>query len=160
MGGYTATADAVASGTAQKTVLQLANPAANPASHRIAVYGIWVGMKGTTSNAVPPRLLIARQTTAGVGSAALAAGHGPVPLDSALPASAMTAVKGPAGTWGTEPTTTDVLWAREIHPQTSGGEYIPLGDEIRLAPGGYLGVLIIAAATVQVTAQLYWREGH
>ncbi|MER6830921.1 hypothetical protein ABT352_33345 [Streptosporangium sp. NPDC000563] len=47
-----------------------------------------------------------------------------------------------------------------MHPQTYGGEYIPLGDEIRVAPNSYIGVLVVAAATVLVSAQLYWREGH
>ncbi|MEU8378880.1 hypothetical protein [Streptosporangium sp. NPDC048865] len=160
MGNYTATADGVASGAAQKTILQLANPGSNPASHRIAVYGIWIGGKGVVSNAVPPRIMLGRQSNAGSGSVALATGYGPIPLDSSLPASAMTAVKGPAGTWTTEPTLVDVPWVREMHPQASTGEYIPLGDEIILAPGAYLGVLVLAAATVPITAQLFWREGH
>ncbi|GHE31834.1 hypothetical protein GCM10017673_38240 [Streptosporangium violaceochromogenes] len=160
MGNYTATADAVASTTARKTILQVANPASNPASHRIAFYGIWVGGKGIASNAVPLHVMLAYQTTAGAGGVALAAGYGPAPLDPALPASAMTALKGPAAAWGTEPTLGAVPWVREMHPQSGQGEYIPLGDEIRLAPGGWVGLLVTAAAAVNVTAQLYWREGH
>ncbi|GAA2411747.1 hypothetical protein GCM10010404_82080 [Nonomuraea africana] len=49
MGKYTAVADDVASGTALKTILQIANPAANPASHRIAVYGYRISYRAPTA---------------------------------------------------------------------------------------------------------------
>ncbi|GAA2411740.1 hypothetical protein GCM10010404_82070 [Nonomuraea africana] len=81
-------------------------------------------------------------------------------LDPTNPDSTITAVKGPAAAWTTEPTLGEVLSAQRLHPQTGMGEFIPLGDELIVAPGGWLAVVVVAAATVDVTAQLYWREGH
>lgn len=157
MAKYTAVAEDTTSGTAQKTILQIANPVANPASHRIAVYGFRISFAGTNSAAVPVRTLIARQTTAG-GGAPVAVPV--VKLEAGIPDSAMTAVKGPAAAWTTEPTLGDILVSQRIHAQTGMGEFIPLGDEIIVAPGGWLAVVVVAAAAVNVTAQLNWREGH
>ncbi|SDH69053.1 hypothetical protein SAMN05421505_12093 [Sinosporangium album] len=154
--GYTAIGEGVASGTAAggRTVLQLTNPASNPAPLRGYLYGYRFSAKGIVSNAEPPRWLICRQTDAGAGGVALAAGFGPTRLDPLLPASTVTCLKGP---FGTEPTRGDVVFAQEIHPQSGWGEYIPLGDEIPFDPGSRLAVVVVAAATVLVTAQLYWR---
>ncbi|MBG0819022.1 hypothetical protein [Planomonospora sp. ID82291] len=160
MAKYTTVAEDVASGTALKTILQLANPVANPGSHRIAVYGYRISYRGTNSSAQPVRTVIARQTAAGGGGASAPAAVPVVKLDPGTPDSAMTAVKGPSSAWTTEPTLGDILFAQRIHPQTGMGEFIPLGDEVVLAPGGWLAVMVHAAATVDVTAQLYWREGH
>ncbi|MGW2220490.1 hypothetical protein ACWCSD_36370 [Nonomuraea sp. NPDC001684] len=161
MAKYTAIAEDVASGTAQKTVLQIANPIANPASHRIAVYGYRISYAGTNSAAVPVRTLVARQTTAGGGGASPPVAVPVVKLEPGIPDSAMTAVKGPAAAaWTTEPTLGDILMSQRIHAQTGMGEFIPLGDEVIVAPGGWLAVVVAAAATVNVTCQFYWREGH
>ncbi|MFG1873398.1 hypothetical protein ACGFIV_00995 [Sphaerisporangium sp. NPDC049003] len=160
MSGYTAIAEEVLSTTSLKTILQITNPNTNPASHRIAVYGVRISGAGTNSIAEPARVLVGRQTTAGTGGVALTAGFGPVPLDPAMPASSITAVKGPAGAWTTEPTLTDVIMAQKIHPQTGMGEFIPLNDEPRVAPNGRLAVLVVATISVAITAQFYWREGH
>ncbi|WP_449060595.1 hypothetical protein [Planomonospora algeriensis] len=161
MAKYTAIADDVATGTAIKTILQITNPAANPASHRIAVFGYRISYRGTASTAQPVRTLIARQTAAGGGSGSGAPATVPVVrLEAAAPVSAMTAVKGPSGAWGTEPTLGDIVFAQRLHPQAGMGEFIPLGDEVVVAPGEWLAVVTHAAATVDVTAQLYWREGH
>ncbi|GAB2468411.1 hypothetical protein GCM10027187_40760 [Streptosporangium sandarakinum] len=156
MARYTASADDVASGTASKTILQITNPATNPASHRIAIYGYRVSYRGTASTAQPVRTLIARQSTAGAGGVNVPVAK----LDPSSPDSAMTAVKGPAAAWATEPTLGDIWSAQRLHPQSGMGEFIPLGDEVIVAPGGWLAVVVVAAATVDVTAQLYWREGH
>ncbi|WP_043637072.1 hypothetical protein [Nonomuraea candida] len=160
MAKYTAIADDVASGTAQKTILQIANPVANPGSHRIAVYGYRISYRGTNSSAQPVRSLVARQTTAGGGGASPPVAVPAVKLDPATPDSTITAVKGPAAAWTTEPTLGDIVIGQRIHPQAGVSEFIPFGDEVIVAPGGWLAVVVVAAATVDVTAQLYWREGH
>lgn len=157
MARYTAIAEGVASGTALKTILQIATDA----NRQIAVYGLRVSYAGTSSTAAPVRTLLQRQTSAGSATGtALTSLYGPNKLDPGAPASTVTCQKGPAGTWTTEPTASDVLFAQEIHPQTGMGEYIPLGDEIVIAASGRLAVVVVAAATVNVTAQLYWREGQ
>lgn len=156
MARYTAVAEGIASGTALKTILQIATDA----NRQIAVYGLRISFKGTSSTAEPVRALLQRQTSAGTGGASLTSLYGPNKLDPGTPSSTVTCLKGPAGTWTAEPTAGDVMFAQEVHPQTGLGEYTPLGDEIVIAASGRLAVVVVAAATVPVTAQLYWREGH
>lgn len=156
MARHTAIAEGVASGTALKTILQIATDA----NRQIAVYGLRISYAGTSSTATPVRTLLQRQTSAGTGGASLTSLYGPSRLDPGSPASTVTCLKGPAGTWTGEPTAGEVTFAQEVHPQTGMGEYIPLGDEIIVSASGRLAVVVIAAATVPVTAQLYWREGH
>ncbi|MBG0828564.1 hypothetical protein HS041_12370 [Planomonospora sp. ID67723] len=156
MARYTAIAEGVASGTALKTILQIANDA----NRQTVVYGIRVSFKGTSSTAEPVRTVLMRQSSAGTGGSSLTSNYGPNKLDPGSPSSTVTCLKGPSGTWTAEPTAGEVVWAQEIHPQAGWGEYIPLGDEIVVAASGRLAVVVTAAATVNVTAQLYWREGH
>ncbi|GHE47245.1 hypothetical protein GCM10017673_56350 [Streptosporangium violaceochromogenes] len=156
MARYTAIAEGVASGTALKTILQVAVDA----NRQIAFYGLRISCKGTASADAPVRALVTRQTSAGTGGASLTSLYGPNKLDPGAPTSTVTCLKGPAGTWTAEPTAGEVVWAQEIHPQTGWGEYIPLGDEIVVAASGRLAVVVVAAVSVAVTAQLYWREGH
>ncbi|MFB4276035.1 hypothetical protein ACBJ59_12125 [Nonomuraea sp. MTCD27] len=156
MARYTAIAEGVASGTALKTILQIAADA----NRQIAVYGLRISFKGTSSIAEPVRALLQRQSTAGTGGASLTANYGVNRLDPGSPVSTVTPLRGPAGTWTAEPTAGEVVMAQEVHPQTGFGEYIPLGQEIIVPASGRLAVVVIAAATVNVTAQLYWLEGH
>lgn len=156
MARFTAIAEGIASGTALKTILQIANDSAR----QTAVYGLRISFAGISSTAAPVRTLLQRQSTAGTGGASLTTNYGPNRIDPGSPTSTVTALKGPAGTWTAEPTAGEVVWAQEIHPQTGLGEYIPLGDEIVIPASGRLAVVVIAAATVNVTAQLHWREGH
>jgi hypothetical protein len=154
---YAASASDIASTTTLKTVLQIANPASNPASHRIAVYGWRVSASGVGTTDVPLRWLLARQTTAGTGGGtALTVGK----LDPSAPASTVVATPGPAAAWTTEPTLGEIMAAQRIHAQAGASEYIPLSDEIIVAPGGWLAILVHAAVAVNVTAQLMWREGY
>ena len=156
MARYTAVAEGVNSGTALKTILQVAADA----NGRLGVYGVRVSCKGTSSTAEPVRAMLVRQTTAGTGGASLTSLYGPNKMDPSYPTSVTTCLKGPSGTWTAEPTASDVVLAQEVHPQTGWAEYIPLGDEIVVAASGRIAVVVVAAATVPVTAQLYWREGH
>lgn len=156
MARYTAIAEGVASGTALKTILQIATDSAR----QIAVYGLRISYAGTSSTAAPVRTLLQRQTTAGTGGVSLTSLYGVNKLDPGSPSSTVTPLRGAVGTWTAEPTASEVVFAQEVHPQTGFGEYIPLGEEIIVAASGRLAVVVIAAATVAVTAQLYWREGH
>lgn len=156
MARYTAIVEGVASGTALKTILQIATDA----NRQIAVYALRVSYAGTSSTAVPVRTLLQRQTSAGTGGASLTSLYGVNKLDPNSQASTVTALRGAVGAWTGEPTASEVVFAQEVHPQTGFGEYIPLGEEIIVAASGRLAVVVIAAATVPVTCQLYWREGH
>ncbi|MGS2645824.1 hypothetical protein [Streptosporangium sp. G12] len=149
MARYTAAVEGVASGTSTKTLLQIVAAS----SQRLGVYGIRISCKGTSSVAEPIRIRLVRQTTAGTsgGTATVAS------VDS----SGVTATATANITFsGTEPTSGDLLFTQEIHPQTGMAEYIPLGDEIVVPTSGRLGLTVTATATVPVTAQVYWREGH
>lgn len=156
MARYTATVEGLASGTALKTILQIATDSAR----QIAVYGLRVSYAGTSSTAAPVRTLLQRQTSAGTGGLSLTSLYGVNKLDPNSQASTVTPLRGAVGTWTAEPTAGEVVFAQEIHPQTGMAEYIPLGDEIIVAASGRIAVVVVAAATVTVTAQLYWREGH
>lgn len=148
MARYTAAVEGVASGTSAKTLLQIVAGA-----QRCGVYGIRISCKGVASTAVPVRFRLVRQTTAGTTGGTATIGS----VDS----SGVTATATANITFSsTEPTSGDLLFTQEVHPQTGMAEYIPLGDEIVIPASGRLGLTVTAAATVDVTVQLYWREGH
>lgn len=148
MARYTAAVEGVASGITTKTLLQVV-----AGTQRCGVYGIRVSCAGTSSTAVPVRFRLVRQTTAGTSGGTATIGS----VDS----SGVTATATANITFSsTEPTSGDLLWTMDIHPQTGVAEFIPLGDEFVIPASGRLGVTILAAVTVNVTVQLYWREGH
>ncbi|TYB69749.1 hypothetical protein FXF51_06185 [Nonomuraea sp. PA05] len=148
MARYTAAVEGVASGTAAKTLLQIV-----AGTQRCGVYGIRVSCKGTSSIAEPVRFRLVRQTTAGTSGGTASIGS----VDSSGVSATATANITFSST---EPTSGDLLFSQEVHPQTGMAEYIPLGDEIVIPASGRLGLTVTAAATVNCTVQLYWREGH
>ncbi|MEV6159425.1 hypothetical protein AB0L53_54745 [Nonomuraea sp. NPDC052129] len=147
MARYTTHVQGVSSGTSLLTVLQL-----TAGAQRLGLYGIAVSFKGASSTAVPPLVRIARTTTSGTSSA--------TPTIVSVDGSGVTSTATSAATFTVEPTLSDILWAREIHPQTGWAEWIPLGDEFVIAASTRVAVSVLAAATVPITTQLYWREGH
>lgn len=151
---YTAGVDANATGTALKTILQIATPA----GLRAKLVEIGVTFDGVTSSAVPVLVTLRRQTSAGTGAASLAANFGPNPHNPDAATANVTAAQGPAGTWTAEPTTGVVLRAWRV-PPTSGLVFQwPLGTEPEMAVSKYLAIVVTSAATVNATAWMTWEE--
>lgn len=149
---YTATAQAVALTAARKTVLQLATPAAVP----LTLVRFTITFDGVNATAVPGLMTIERQASAGTGGVALTAGYGPNPGDPNLPATTVTALKGPWAT--TEPVLTSIYEAAYI-PPTQGLPYqYPLDQEWLLPASSWLGVTFTASAAVNCTLTAVWKQ--
>jgi hypothetical protein len=149
---YTASADAVAVTAARKTVLQIATPANIP----ITIVGLDITFDGVSPSAVPGLVTLERQASAGTGGVAITAGWGPNPYDTALPASSVTALKGPWAT--TEPALTSVFKAWRVSP-TSGLSYLwPLDDEPVMAASSWVGLVCTFAAAVNVCASITFKQ--
>lgn len=147
MARYTTHVQGVASGTSLLTVLQI-----TAGAQRLGLYGLAVTFKGISSVATPPLVRVARTTTAGTSSG--------TPTIVSVDLSGVTSTATAQSTFTAEPTLSDILWAREIHPQSGMAEWIPLGDEFVIAPSTRVAFSVLAAATVPITVQPYWREGH
>lgn len=135
-----------------KTIAQVTNPS----TQRLWIAELVFGFDGATTTAVPVTVRLVRQTTAGTPS-----GNStptPVQVDTGGPAALQTVVVAGSAAWTTEPTVTDVLWEAHIHPQSGGIYTYPLGDEDVIAASGRLGLVMWAAAAVNVTGHLKWKS--
>lgn len=151
---YKAGVDANVTGTALKTILQIATPS----TVRARIIEIGCTFDGVTASAVPVLVTLRRQTSAGTGGASIATNFGPNPHNPDGPTANVTAQQGPAGTWTGEPTTGKVLRTWRI-PPTSGLVFqFPLGQEIEMAVSQYLGIVVTSAATVNCSAYFVWDE--
>lgn len=143
---WAATADAVATGTAVKTILQVAAAA----QERLVIDELSITFDGTTATATPVLVQLVAQSTAGTGGTTVT----PTEPDQASGTATVTALKGPAGTWTAEPTTGDVLREWRVPPTSGLVLQFPLGKQPRSAVGGRLAIRVTAAATVNATAAL------
>lgn len=151
---YTAGVDGLATGTALKTILQIATPS----TVRAKITSLDVTFDGVTSTNIPVLVSLRRQTSGGTGSASLASNFGPNPLNPDAPTANVTATQGPAGTWTAEPTTGKVLKVWRISP-TAGITYqLPLGQEFEMAVSQYMGVVVTAGAAVNCSVSISWDE--
>ena len=136
---------ALAAGVA-KTVLQV-KAAAN---HRVLVKGWGVYFDGVSVAAEPVQVVMVRQTSAGTMTSLT-----PVALGVYTETIQMTA----AHTATVEPTTgSEILDVAEVHPQSGYEVKFPLGEELIIAGGGYLGIVITAPAIVNVRAKILTEE--
>ena len=142
---FRAVRDAIASGTALKTLVQLI-AATNV---RVRINRIIISTDGGTSSAVPILITLAKQTSAGTLT-----GLTLVKNTSADPETLQTT----AGHTATaEPTTTDIYDYVRIHPQGGRWEYVP--NTPLYVPGGTrFGILVTAAATVNCTVTVECEE--
>lgn len=144
MDAYTATKDAIVSGTSAKTILQLLTPS----TVRGLLTGWAISFDGVTGGAVPGLVEILRQTSAGTMTALT-----PNPVDSAAPASLITA----SHTATVEPSGGTVIYSKRISP--NGGVIdVPLygDDRIRIPISSFLGLRVTFAATVNCTPELHF----
>jgi hypothetical protein len=151
MGRFVATAEAIASGTALKTILQIA---AGSGGSRPKVKAISITMDSTSATATPVLVRLQRQTTAGTGGSTVT----PVLVEQADGTPNATALKGPAGTWTGEPTAGDIVETWYVPPTSGLVLQYPLGDEIVVANSGRIAIVVTAGAAVNVTASIRWEE--
>lgn len=143
----TATTGAVALAAATaKTVNQLVAAA----NHRVGVKGFSVAFDGASPTAVPVKVELVRQSTAGTSSALT-----PVKKNEADDETLQTTARHTATV---EPTTSDVVETIYVHPQGNFKQYYPLGEEVWVMGGNRLGIRVTAPATVNVIAQFDFEE--
>lgn len=134
-------ASLVASGTAQKTLLQITAPA----NQRVRIRELSVSFQGVSNTAAPVNVLLMIQTGGTASTGTLA------PLDGDIAETIQTAGKI---TFTVEPAYSTVLGEYNVHPQT--GIVIPL--DITLKGGQIAGITVLAGATVPVSAYLKIEE--
>ncbi len=140
------TAEVALTAATAKTVVQI-KAAAN---HRVAVLGWGVFFDGTSVTAEPVQVRLIRQSTAGTMSALT-----PVALDGDIALTLQTTAQHTATA---EPTAGNVVDVIECHPQQGYEMIYPLGQEVILTGGGYVGIECTAPATVNVRAKLRFEE--
>jgi hypothetical protein len=152
MAMYTTAISGVTSGTALKTIIQVAASAANKAE----VVEWSLSFNGTNAAAVPVLVQLNRQTTAGTGGVA----GNRNPHDTSEGASTTTSLTGPlAAVWTGEPTTGLIMYADYFTP-VGLGPFIqyPLGRGIVLPLSGRLGITVTAAVAVSCAGHITWIE--
>lgn len=133
-----------------KTIVQVTNPS----TQRVNPIEMVLGFDGTSASATPAMVRLVRQTTAGTPT-----GHTtptPVQVDPGGPPALQTLVVAGSAAWTTEPTAGDILWQMRIPPTLGQLFQWPLGREDWIAASGRLGLVIWAAAAVNVTGYLTW----
>lgn len=148
MANYTATQDAIATGTALKTMIELATPATNAAQ----VYHWWIDMDGVSSSAVPVLVEIVRATASIIGTALT-----PSRLGTIGPGTAQTTAKH-TGTAGSGTNLGNVIWKRRIPPTTGFDFYVPDNRLLVMDVSTFLRINVTAAATVNATCGLEFDE--
>lgn len=134
--------------TPGKTILQLTNPS----TQRLRLKELELSFDGVSATGVPCLVRLARQTSAGTPT-----GNStptPVQVDPGGPAALQTAVVAGSAAWTAEPTLSDLLWNMRIHPQSGAIYQYVLGGEDLIAASGRLGLVIVAAAAVNVSGFL------
>lgn len=137
--------EALAAATAE-TVIQLIAAT----NHRVKVLGWGIYFDGTSVTAEPVQVTIARQSTAGTSSSLT-----PVKRDDSLAETLLTTA---LQDFTVEPTTGDVLEAREVHPQAGFEIWYPLGQEIIIGGGDRIGLIATAPAIVNCRAWILFEE--
>jgi hypothetical protein len=143
---WTCVAEDVATGTALKTVLQVAAAA----QERLVPKSIDISFDSVSASAVPVLVRLYVQTTAGTGGTTVT----PAKWDQTAGTPTISALKGPAGTWTAEPTATDILASWRIPPTSGMVMQLPLGDEVQSAVGGRLAITVTAGASVNATVTM------
>ncbi len=144
----------IQSGTAAKTILQIAAPS----TVRLKVKEISVAFKGTTQGNAPVLVEVLRQSTAGTGGTTV----NPKKLSPNSDTLTAVGLRGPtSAVWTAEPTSagsdTPVM-IEEVHPQTGYTWQAPHGGEIEIPQSGRLAVRVTATVDVATTARIVFEE--
>lgn len=121
------------------------------AQQRVAVKGFGIYLDGASTTAVPGDVDLSVQTSAGTGGSA----YTPKKRDRSLGETVQTtALVAPTA----EPTTTDMLEHRKVHPQQGTTVYFPLDNEIVAAGGTRIGLRANFPANVNARGFLLLEE--
>jgi hypothetical protein len=144
--GTAQTAEVALSAGVAKTVLQVVAAT----NHRVLIEAFNISFDGVSPTAEPVLVEVVRQTTAGTMSALT-----PVKLNTADDETLQATAQHTATV---EPTTTDVLFRQDIHPQTGWKEFRPLGKEWVVPGGARIAVRCTAPASVNAVAGFDFNE--
>lgn len=144
--GVAITAEITLVAATQKTVLQLVAAA----NHRVKLLQWGIFFDGVAVSAEPVQVVIQRQSTAGTSTT-----NTPKKIDDSLAETLQTTANDNATA---EPTSGDVLWAGEVHPQAGYSEILPLGQEFIIGGGDRLGIRCTAPAGVNARAIMKFEE--
>lgn len=134
-----------------KTVAQLKSLA----NQRLKLIKWGVSFDGVSPSAEPVQVRLLRQTTV-IGGTPTAVTPVKINIGSETIQSTFAYSAG-----GSEPTASDVLDVKEVHPQSGYECIFPLGQEIIVTGGAsvsYLGIECTAPAVVNVRAVMWWEE--
>lgn len=138
----------IPTGTALKTLVQLAAPA----NQKVAVKEISISFDGTSNTATPIYVEVVRQTSAGTFTNTTTLRKTDPDNQEAI----QTTCKDTAAV---EPTDAgDVPMAELVHPQTGFLWQAPYGGELLVPGGGRLGIRVTAGANVNASVRLVAEE--
>ncbi len=142
----TLTTAEVATGTSQKTIIQIVAAA----NHRVLVHEWGISFDGTSNTDAPIEVELLRQTTAGTMSAltAIAVYEG---LDETIQTTGL-------HTASAEPTGTTLLRGMQIHPQGGVVWQAPFGQAIIIEGATRVGIAVTAAVGVNAIAYFNFEE--
>lgn len=136
--------------TPGKTIVQITNPS----TQRFKPIELSISFDGVSASAVPCLVRLVRQTTAGTPNGNTT--PTPVQSDPGGPAALQTLVVAGSAAWTTEPTLGDILFNQRLTPTAGEIMQWPLGREDWIAVSGRFALVVVAAATVNVTGHLVW----
>ncbi len=139
------TAEVALTAATAKTVIQVVAAA----NHKIKILEWGVYFDGTSVTGEPVQVRLLRQTTAGTMSAL-------TPVKRSTDSETLQTTAQHTAT--VEPTAGDVLEVKEVHPQTGYEKIFPMGQEIKVAGAGRIGIECTAPAGVNVRAQIVFEE--
>lgn len=130
-----------------KTVIMLTAAA----QHRVRVQGISVYFKDTVVTDTPVKVELVRATTAGTP------GSSPTPVKKDESGGETIQTTGGIN-FSAEPTITDILETKEVHPQTGEKFYYPFSQEVMIKGGNRFAVRMTAAQGQTVACNLDFEE--
>lgn len=134
-------------GGSAKTALQITAPT----NQALKVYGFSATFDGTSNTAQPGLVEIVRQSTAGTMSSA-------TPVKAPFSEFAETVQSTAQYNATVEPTTGDIIWSQEVHPQSGKRYDFVFAREVRVPGGGRLAIRCNFPATVDVMPQFDYEE--
>lgn len=149
---YTLTWSALTTGTALKTIAQLATPATT----RCEIIEWSLSFNGTSASAVPMLVQLNRQTSAGTGGVSGTAFQ----QDLADPAATVTALTGPlAAVWTAEPTAGNIIY-QDYYTPVGLGPFVqyPLGRGIVVPISARIAIVVTGTPAVNVAGHIVWNE--
>jgi hypothetical protein len=148
MPNYTATQDAIATGTSLKTLIEIATPATAAAR----VYHVWVDFDGISASAVPVLIELVRATASITGTTLTPSQVGTEGYATANVTAKHTASGGSGTNLG------NVLMKRRISPTTGWELFLPDNRLITVGASAWLRMNVTAGATVNATVGFAWEE--